>query len=674
MIHQHAFRKSRSLSVSIRLVLALALLVALASVAAPTQVAYAATILTIDVDDVDDNNPLGGCTLREAIDLANAGAVAGKHPNGCGITEKVEALPFPIVYEINLPGYTYTLSGAAGDDLNVSGDLDIAAKVAIVGGGKTTISGGGVDRVFHIDPTGTANAQVHISGVTIRDGYISTAGGGGIFNNGGSVYITGSVLTDNEAETFAGGILSGEGTLVINSSTIFSNTAIGGGGIYVYASASATTAELYDSTIRDNLADDHCGGICVAATNGETVAVTIENSTIRNNHTFFGGGGLYVYAEDSGSAAAVTLAETTIEDNSSGYGGGLYAHADGSDTTITVTLESSVVSHNDARVHGGGFYASNSTLMLNNSTVSDNTCDGYGGGIYMDGIRDVANLNNVTITGNTADDDNIGDGGIGGIGDDDGSTVNIKNTIIAGNHDNSGTGAEDCRVSGTFNSLGYNLVGDGTGCPSTGTGDQTTTDPRLGPLADNGGDTPTHALLSGSPAIDAVADCTDLSGNPVAIDQRGVSRPVDGDGNGTVLCDVGAYEAVPLSISKTVTPTTNVAYHGVVTYTVVLSNSASVNATGILLTDTLPSQVDFASWVIQPSGADESDDEITWDGQVLANNVVTFTFVVTHTGDPGDIVTNTAEYSHTIGSDSAEAAFTVESMNFIYLPLVLRNA
>ena len=55
-------------------------------------------------------------------------------------------------------------------------------------------------------------------------------------------------------------------------------------------------------------------------------------------------------------------------------------------------------------------------------------------------------------------------------------------------------------------------------------------DPRLGPLQDNGGPTPTHALLLGSPAIDASSACP-------ATDQRGVTRP---QGAG---CDIGAFEA-----------------------------------------------------------------------------------------------------------------------------------
>jgi hypothetical protein len=100
-------------------------------------------------------------------------------------------------------------------------------------------------------------------------------------------------------------------------------------------------------------------------------------------------------------------------------------------------------------------------------------------------------------------------------------------------------------VSGDFTSGGHNLIGDGTG--STGfvngvNGDMVGTaanpiDPRLGPLANNGGPTQTHALLAGSPAIDH-GDNT----NAPATDQRGVARPRDGDHNGSRAVDIGAFE------------------------------------------------------------------------------------------------------------------------------------
>jgi hypothetical protein len=87
-------------------------------------------------------------------------------------------------------------------------------------------------------------------------------------------------------------------------------------------------------------------------------------------------------------------------------------------------------------------------------------------------------------------------------------------------------------------SQGYNLE-SGTDCGFTGTGDLRNTDPKLGPLQDNGGPTWTRALQDGSPAID-VGSCTDIAGNPVNTDQRGYNRPYPAG----PYCDVGAYEYV----------------------------------------------------------------------------------------------------------------------------------
>jgi len=96
-------------------------------------------------------------------------------------------------------------------------------------------------------------------------------------------------------------------------------------------------------------------------------------------------------------------------------------------------------------------------------------------------------------------------------------------------------------------------VGNNTDCPFTEeAGDQVGTNtepvyPLLGPLQNNGGPTDTHALLFGSPAIDAVVDClcTTVGGDPVTMDQRGAWRPADGDDDGTSHCDIGAYEKQP---------------------------------------------------------------------------------------------------------------------------------
>jgi uncharacterized repeat protein (TIGR01451 family) len=117
-----------------------------------------------------------------------------------------------------------------------------------------------------------------------------------------------------------------------------------------------------------------------------------------------------------------------------------------------------------------------------------------------------------------------------------------------------------------------------------------------------------------------------------------------------------------LSISKVASPATDVTYHSEVTYTIVLSNNGTADAAGVRLANTLPVQVDFQRWVRQPAGANvDVTDVLTWNGAVTMGEAITFTLVVTHTGDYAETVVNTALYSHTSGSGSAQATFTVQS-------------
>jgi len=220
------------------------------------------------------------------------------------------------------------------------------------------------------------------------------------------------------------------------------------------------------------------------------------------------------------------------------------------------------------------------TMPIVNTTISGNSAHEFGGGIASSG-GSIA-LRNLTITGNTANTENFGSPEGGGVALVPVSiptlTVRaalpgqaeflIRNTIIAGNTDNGSEDlAPDCLVvgDGFITDEGFNLIGDDSFCGSSfvdgDNGNQVGTsgsalNPVLGPLANNGGSTPTHALLSGSPAIDLAnpAGCFADDAQSVALtqDQRGLTRPADGNDDDNVRCDIGAFEVQPLCGNGTV--------------------------------------------------------------------------------------------------------------------------
>jgi uncharacterized repeat protein (TIGR01451 family) len=622
MTHRQPFRKRPFLSTSALRPLGLALLVVML-IALSVAVAYADTIVVTRTDDVVD---AGDCDAITPGDLPGTDGLISLREAICAANNN----PFPDT--INLGAHTYELSiEGINEDANATGDLDIlygGNDLTIVGEGasNTIIDARQIDRVFQIEPGTSASRTISISGVTIQGGDVD-GNGGGIRNDNAKLTIAHSTIYSNTAGGSGGGITN-RGPLTITHSIIYSNTAeTGGGGIDNQAGRPGDpptrTASIINSTVFHNRAWQAAGGISNIGT------LTIINSTIYSN-------------------------------TSELFGGGIFNH-----TVGKLTITRSTISDNQAAGVAGGI-ATEGALTVTNSTISGNRAGDEGGGLHVYGT---VSLTHVTITGNSTRN---GDGG--GV-NRAGGTITLKNTIVAGNMDHAVPVAHDC--SGTdINTEGDNLVGqngNANGCPldaeaSVVAGAISTV---LDPLADNGGATETHALVAGSPAIDQVTDCTDLAGNLVTADQRGVARPQ------FFACDIGAYEAAPeLSIVKTVTPETDVPYQGFVTYTIVLSNAGLVPGIGVALSDTLPGEVDFAWWIAQPDGANVVSDVITWNDSVPADAPVTFRFVASQTGDYGDVVTNTAEYDHSSGSGSDDATFTVivvESAFSVYLPIVLKN-
>src|SRR5229473_1663730 len=391
-----------------------------------------------------------------------------------------------------LGGDTISIQDASHNEANITVDRDLTIQGQ--GATNTAVDGTGISgSVFTISAGVTATIQ----DVTIRNG--SAFLGGGIYNNG-TVTISNGTLSGNSAGYGGGGILNGGGaTATISNSTLSSNSAaVVAGGIL-----NEGTLTISNSTLSSNSAAVVAGGILNEGT------LTISNSTLSSNSAAAGAGGIL-------NGGTLTISNSTLPSNSAaGDAGGIVNGG-------TLTISNSTLSGNSAGVYGGGIYNNGfgATVTISNSTLSGNSAGVYGGGIYNVGT---VTISNSTLSGNSAP----GGGSLANF-----NAASVKNSIVG----NSSGG--NCY--GTITASGANLDTDGS-CRSISFTTVTPAQLNLGPLALNPpGTTATQALLPGSAAINAATNCTDVSGNSVTTDQRGVARP----DNGESACDIGAFELV----------------------------------------------------------------------------------------------------------------------------------
>lgn len=455
---------------------------------------------TIEVTSISDSGT--GCTFREAIVSINNMALE----TGCSNSGGAFGTDDEVIFNGSVAGGTITLT--AGE---ISLDKDISINS---GGSETTVNANSNSRIF---TSNTANLQIELEQLVLTGG--NTAGNGGAINITGAntnLTLMDSTITGNTATNAGGGIYLSSASVTLTNSTVSSNvTSYDGGGIKALNSSSVS---LVGSTLSANTAGTRGGGL-YAGNSG----ASLTTSTVSRNTASTGGGG--IAAKNS---AEITMIETTIAGNrligGGGYnGGGLFAESNSS-----LDLNNSTVSANTAPYSGGIFVSDYSDATLANTTVSGNSAN-QAGGIRVSNTATLT-MENSTIANNSADS-------AAGLQAVLTSNVTLTNTIIADSE-----GGQDCSKDGgtTVTANADNII-ENDACLTSATN----VDPMLSRLAHHGGSTLTHALTSGSQAINA-GDNTDCgTGKTIEFDQRGASR---NDG----FCDIGAYEfIVPASIEVT---------------------------------------------------------------------------------------------------------------------------
>lgn len=455
----------------------------------------------------------GDCTLRAAIQESNSDA--GPEDNSADDV-------------ITLPAGTYELTVTGnGEEFAATGDLDItdtSGSLTINGAGSdtTTIDGNSDtnstdDRVLDVKTSTT----VVINDVTVTDGSVTNATGGGI-RNYGSLTMEDVIVTANSGDTddlFATGNGAGMycdgGSVDLTNITVSDNTATSSDGSFNGGGASLTL---------------NCD-------------ITIDTATFSGNATEDAGGGLILGTDEN----TVTVTDITISENSAGYAGGLYII--GSDTESNyLTINRMTVNDNTSGGLAGGI-ALVGPAYITNATIIGNAADTHGGGImvansaYADAV-----LAHVSIFQNYADADDSGSGDGGGIyiyGS--GPDIYMNGSLLAANYvgdpdDASADTDDDCYEEGGFEELTDSLLDTTTGCEGINTETRVTNNGgspyATTILSDSGGEVQIAAAGAFGVTLDAVSEenCDDAQGNPLTVDARGYTRPENEN------CDMGAVE------------------------------------------------------------------------------------------------------------------------------------
>jgi predicted outer membrane repeat protein len=532
---------------------------------------------TLDLTDVD----LGGTVVAPSF----IGVAVEDHDGGISFTRVAVSNTDSagIVFDVrsgDLDLDTVSAEDGAGITLQGSAATVTAAHVTVArtsDGFGAYLDGGTLDLSdLTAVTTGDLGATIEaINGaiVTVTNADISASADSGI-----SLGATDSTLTATGITSYGNGLLPGCGcggsgsgielyadnsTVTLTGANAHDNDATFGGGIYVGEVDNASGVTISGATVAGNTASDDGGGIYVTGVQNDGSSLTIRDTVVSANTSIDFGGGIYLFDIGAGvtSTATVTIVRTTVDGNTGGgYGGGIAIDDPAAETTgqPTVLIDSSTLSNNTTPYGGGGIHIRRTStgdpavVKILNTTISDNDAQ-QGGGV------DVA-----------ASSYPVGGGGPGGPGGPGGGTpgpsllttviihstivansahtsatvavnqgdqtLDLDNSILAGGTSNNGSAVDDLDVGAPF-TLRYSLVQApraGVIIP-TGVGNITGVDPKLGPLALNGGTTKTHLVSPGSPAYNAGDPSFTGAG---LFDQRGLARVYQ-------IVDMGAVEWQP---------------------------------------------------------------------------------------------------------------------------------
>lgn len=468
-------------------------------------------------------------------------------------------------------------AAADGDTIHITAEgiiypnstIEVTNSLSIVGPGsdKLALDGQGTNSVMTTGFTWVngpiPSLTVSISGLTIRNGI---GGYGGAIVNGSLLTLSNCAITGN-AGMLGGAIFNGEVLTVtdctfshnVASSDSWSGDVFGFGGAIFNVATTTLTRCTFSNNSAVNAGGAVLNGLPIGLGSGGDAATTITGCVFTGNSVTWAGentatfpGGGAIYSGSSGGSVSLAIKDSTISSNTAAIGGAVCIMSTGEEDGGTfyparseATIVGSTFSGNTA-VSGffpyvlGGAIAhlkgsapvTRMILTIDNSTLSGNAALSTGNGI-LGAAGAMANYGGDLIINNSTFAANSDSAGVSGVLFA-GCSPSIKNTILANDPAGANLAADNPGYD-FINSYGFNLSSDNGGGFLTNATDRINTDPMLGPLADNGGPTMTHALLTGSPAIDN-GHSTDVAGNIVAADQRGIARPQGGG------YDIGAFE------------------------------------------------------------------------------------------------------------------------------------